>query len=184
MREVRRRPDSGLRGTTPAATGRIARSNGRADVDPARRCRPSLTCRFRLLSAASRNGGSHLDMQPGTPHGPREMLRASPGARVEGALTNGAGTVPMSRPLTDWLRATARSPKRAHTHRCGCGLQRGHQRNCRQGGYMRLHLLLARRAAAEVRRFDRPSALQGGRFHRRAANLVVPPDYFVRTSLP
>jgi hypothetical protein len=111
LREDTTTPDSGLRGTTPA-TGRIAGSDGRADVDPARRCRPFLTCRFRLLSAASRNGGSHLDLQPGLPHGPRELLHTSPGVGVEGALF---------------------------------GAQR---------------------------------------FHRRAANLVVPPDYFVRTSLP
>ncbi len=82
-----------------------------ADVSAARN---AMTCRLRLLSAPSRNGGSHLDMQPGSPHRPREMLHPPPGVRVEGALTNGAGTVPMSRPLTDWLRATARSPKRAH----------------------------------------------------------------------
>ena len=62
-----------------------------------------------IPSAPSRNGGSHLDLQPGSPNRPREMLHPPPGARVEGALTNGAGTVPMSRPLTDWLRATARS---------------------------------------------------------------------------
>src|SRR5437667_5397678 len=43
-------------------------------------------------------------MQPGSPHRPREMLHPPPGARVEGALTDGAGTVPLSRPLTDGLR--------------------------------------------------------------------------------
>jgi len=116
-----------------------------ADVSAARN---AMTCRLRLLSAPSRNGGSHLDVQPGSPHRPREMLHPPPGVRVEGALTNGAGTVPMSRPLTDWLRATARSPKRAHPA-AACGLRRGHQRNCRQAGYMRPHLVLARRAAAE-----------------------------------
>jgi hypothetical protein len=112
-----------------------------------------MTCRFRLRSAPNRNGGLHLDMQPGSPHRPREMLHPPPGARVEGALTNGAGTVPMSRPLTDWLRPTAtpvrlepktqtRSPgnashrqsrtcmcpARTRPRRAGDGTGRGHSR--------------------------------------------------------